>query len=255
MGHVATPAYPKGARWKEVVGLVGLGADIPQLAAATVRAADDGFRLAALDPALRHAVWLFARLPRAARFDDFAAALRGIGLAVPEPPSLFALVKAVSDRVDAQRPRTDLSELAHAAAGEVLTEALGEAAENLFGVTPDEVQRATAGFDTAALFGGLARRLFARFTAKHLNFYLEREVGRNLGGSKRFPNVASHGAFRQAIGDHCHLAAGVVEEIAADWYSSQQHKTNGNVTPESANWLVTHAMEKLGKVLAQEVAA
>lgn len=102
MGHIASPAYPRGAKWKEVVALVGLGADVPQLANATVRAAADGFQLAALDPALQHAVWLFARLPRAATFDDFPAALRGLGLPIHKPPTLFDLTVAVADRVDAR---------------------------------------------------------------------------------------------------------------------------------------------------------
>lgn len=255
MGHIATFTYPKGAKWKEVVALVGLGADVPQLVHATVRAAADGFRLAGLDPALRMAVWLFARLPGAAKFDDFPDALRALGMPVHEPPALFALVAVVCARVDACRPRTDLSELAHAATGEVMAEAFGAAADNLFGVTPDDVQHAVAGFDTPARFGGLARRLFARFSAKLLSFYLDREIGRNLGDRERFPNVAAHGAFRQAVADHCHASATVVEKIAAEWYSSRRHETNGNIPRDAADWLVRHAMEKLAVVLTREVPA
>jgi len=237
VGHIASPAYPKGARWKEVVGLIGVGAGVSQVANATVRAAADGFELAGLDPALRHAVRLLARLPRAAKFDDFPAALRALGLPLHEPPSLFDLVAAVCARVDARHPRTDLSELAHATTGEILTEAFGTTAENLFGVTPDDVQRAAAGYDTPARFAALARRFFARFAVKHLNFYLDREVGRHLGDGKRFPNVAAHNAFRQSLTDHCRLSATAVETLAAEWYSSRQYQTNGNITEASADWL------------------
>ncbi len=253
MGHIASPKYPPGRRWKEVVGLVGGGAEVPQIAAAVLRAGTDGFELAALDPALHHAVWLLVRLPRAAKFDDFPAALRGLGLPVHKPPTLFDLTAAVSAQVDACRPRTDVSELAHAAACEVLTTAVGGAADNLFGTTPAEVQRAVGGFDTPARFAGLARQFFARFTAKHLNFYLDREVGRHLGDRKRFPTLAAHAAFRQALADHCHLAAEVVEKIAADWYSKKQFETSGNIPKESAIWFAKHALEKLTKVLKREV--
>lgn len=137
----------------------------------------------------------------------------------------------------------------------MLTEALGTAADNLFGVTPDEVQRVTAGFDTPKRFAALARQLFARFAAKHLAFYLEREVGRHLGDGQRFPNLAALTAFRQSLADHCQASAVVVEEIAADWYSKKRFETNGNIPKESADWLTKHALDKLTTVLKREVAA
>jgi hypothetical protein len=237
-----------------VVGLISGGAGVPQVATATAHAVRDGFALAALDPALREAVWLLARLPRAAKAEDFPAALFHLGLRVDAPPSLFELTAAVSERVDACRPRTDVAELAHDAACSTLMQVVGAQAGSLFGTTPVEVQRAVAGFDTAARFATLARAFFARFAARMMDFYLGREIGEHLGDGKRFPTLASHADFRQALADHCHLSTAAVETLAAEWYSKARYESGGEIPRGSAHWLAEHALDKLAKVLRREAA-
>lgn len=43
MGHVRLGSLPRSRAWKEVVGLITAGADVSQIANATIRAADKAF--------------------------------------------------------------------------------------------------------------------------------------------------------------------------------------------------------------------
>ena len=65
MGHVRLGSLPRSRAWKEVVGLITAGADVSQIANATIRAADKAFTFVLNDEGFTEAVWLIAdnRLP------------------------------------------------------------------------------------------------------------------------------------------------------------------------------------------------
>lgn len=103
-----------------MVEFIAGGAGASQLATATINAVERGLRAAADDAGVLESLWLLVRIPLAARAPDFAAALRGCGLAVADSPGLTDIAVALSAAVDAALPngrgRTDLGEMAQAAA-------------------------------------------------------------------------------------------------------------------------------------------
>ena len=125
------------------------------------------------------------RLPLAARGDDFADELRRVGVQVPDAPDLYEIVAAVTESIDLRMPnnrgRTDLGEMAQMAAAESLTGYVGVRLRNLFDVAPEDVRDEFARLATATQFGRFARDFFARFTARVLDYFLDRTLSQQAG--------------------------------------------------------------------------
>lgn len=73
MGHVRLGLLPRSKAWKEVVGLIAAGADVPQVANATISAAETAFSFVMNDLGYTEAVWLMTQLAIAAKKPDILA--------------------------------------------------------------------------------------------------------------------------------------------------------------------------------------
>lgn len=78
MGHVRLGVLPRTKAWKEVVGLIAAGADVSQVANATITAAEKAFTFVMDDKGYTEAVWLMTQLAIAAKKDDPYAHLRRV---------------------------------------------------------------------------------------------------------------------------------------------------------------------------------
>lgn len=88
MGHVRLGSLPRSRAWKEVVGLITAGADVSQIANATIRAADKAFSFVFNDEGFTEAVWLMTQLAIAAKKDNFNDHLQSVGINLPQDTSL-----------------------------------------------------------------------------------------------------------------------------------------------------------------------
>jgi hypothetical protein len=77
------------------------------------------------------------------------------------------IASAVSSTIDAKMPtcqnRSDLGEMAQMAAVETIMEVVGGRAHNLFGTSPEDVQRSFHELGTEKQFGAFAKSFFGRF--------------------------------------------------------------------------------------------
>ena len=243
MGHVRTGPLPATRKWNRVVELIAGGAAAGQVATATITAAEKGLKAVADDPGVLEALWLLIRIPLAARGPDFAAALRDIGLDVTAPPDLLDVAVAYSSAVDAAGTRrTDLGEMAQTAGVETINGTVGVRTQSLFGTGPDDVRRGFAALATPARFGTLARRWFATFSYKCLDYFLSKALPDQTGGDNRFPTVAAQNRFTDALRTHCDEAAGIVERFAADWFSLHRFQSKGDITRDEARGFLAHAV-------------
>jgi hypothetical protein len=234
------------------VGLIGEGADTASVAAATMEAAQQGLRDAARDPGLVDAILLLAQIPLAARTQDFAGALRALGMEVPDTPKLLDVVGAFNAHLDAtlaRGGRSDLGEVAQMAASETLTVLGTERARGLFGTTPEDVRRSLAAFATTKQFGSLARDFFSRLTRKYLASFLSRELSNHVGPQGRFPNVDAHTAYNDALQLHCQQAAAIVEAYAGGWFSKGNFE--GGIDARKASDFASYSLTKIRAELAQ----
>ncbi len=251
MGHTRLGELPRTRRWDQVVELVQGKGDPAQIAAASLAAADRGFRQAADDAGVAHVVWLLTQLPLAAREPDYHHRLAELGLEVSGPPGLVELVGAFTDAVDAHMwrigERSDFTELAQMAAAETLTAALGPRTRTLFGASPEDTRRELAALSTTSQFGDFACRFFANLTRRYLTFFLSRELSNHVGGNRRFANIQEHcgfdGRFREALELHSRQASRIVEDFAGGWFSKANWEQT--LTPEATRRFTAVALKKI----------
>lgn len=166
MGHSRLGSLPRSRKWKEVVGLLAIGAGAEQIANAVIRAAERGLMAVAHHSGLVEAMWSLTQLTAAARDPHlgFAESLRARGFDVPDSPTLPAVLAAVADRIDRSMPnsqgRTDLGEIAQCAAVETVNQIVTQRTESLFAAGPEDVRAAFRDLGTKKNFGELTRRLF-----------------------------------------------------------------------------------------------
>jgi hypothetical protein len=222
MGHIRLGVLPRTRKWRQVVDLLRVGADLDAVANSAAEAAESSLQGASADPAFLHAFWLLTQIPLAARGPAFAEDLRRLGLRVPEMPGLMDVTGAYMGAVDhyarARGGRTDLGEMAQLAAVESLTAATAPALLTLFGPDPMDVQRAIGRLAGGDRFSALARDFFARLTRRCLDYYLSRELANHIGAGERFQDDAARVRFNEALDRHCREASRIVEEFAGGWY-------------------------------------
>lgn len=253
MGHIRLGTLPRTRQWIQVLDLIGSGAGTPEIAAATMDAAQGGLRDAAKDPGLVYTVWLLTQLPLAARSKDFVARLRKLGLDVSDSPGLLEVASAFTGAVDAylhrSGGRTDVGEMAQMAASEALV-ALGRpASTSLFETTVADVQQTIKNFSTNKQFSTLAREFFTRFSRKYLTYFLSRELSNYVRADGRFPNIDSHAEFDQGLDLHCRQASRIIEEFSGGWFSKTNFK--GSITKAKAAAYVHVALKKIRAELAK----
>jgi len=100
-----------------VVGLITAGADVSQIANATIRAADKAFTFVLNDEGFTEAVWLMTQLAIAAKKENLGEHLQSLGVNLPQDTSLPDLAAAVSEALDnkleSNGGRSDLGEMSH----------------------------------------------------------------------------------------------------------------------------------------------
>lgn len=247
MGHVRLGILPRTRKWQHVVALIGGGASVEAVAAASADAAGVGIRRASNDPALVRAFWLLTQLPLAARSADYASALRRLGLQLDSSPTLLGLAAATAAAVDSHVSRvggrSDFGEMARSSAIESLSALVGRDLPGLFGPTPHDVQVSLGSFTAPARFASLARDFFSRLVCRHLDYYLSRELPAHVGPDRRLASVEAHANFDKALELHCRETTRIIEQFAGGWYS----KTNfeGSITPEKAARFTHIALRKI----------
>lgn len=97
MGHVRLGSLPRSRAWKEVVGLITAGADVSQIANATIRAADKAFTFVLNDEGFTEAVWLMTQLAIAAKKENLGEHLQSLGVNLPQDTS-FPILQPQSPR-------------------------------------------------------------------------------------------------------------------------------------------------------------
>ncbi len=251
MGHTRLGSLPRTRRWQQVITLIAEGASAPEIASATLRAAEKGFDEAADDHAMVRSFWLLTQLPLSARRENFAEALRQVGLEVSDQPTLMEVAGAFSEVVDSSTRRhgrrTDVGEMAQLAAVGSLTKLVGQRIPDLFESTPTDVRRALRGFATEKNFSLLTRDFFSHFTERYLKYFVSKESSNHVGAGRTFKDIHEHSLFSKALATHCWQASRIIREFAAEWYSKANFE--GGITPQKAAGFVHVALQKIREEL------
>ena len=257
MGHERVGLLPKTERWRALVASIANvtgESDVADLAARTTELLQSQLRDVQTDAGVQAAFHYLVLLGFAARDPETAqGGLKSYGINVSESPSTLDLVRALRDWVAGHGENSDNSELATRAAGDAIC---GWFEENRTG--PGELfqkyENAFAIWHGAASGSGfceLARKFFARFTERYLNYYLEREasaVARSWESRDALErNLQDH---VDRISRHAFETAKITQSFAAGWFNKRRDE--GSVTGEEVEGFLRLAFGKIRDELLRE---
>lgn len=251
MGHQHLGVLPGSLKWRQIVDLIGGGANVADVAAATSAAAESQLGDASDDPAVKHSFWLLTQILIAARTKDFGAELRERGLQVSDSPTLSELTVAMSDAIDREirrsGGRTDLGEMAQLSALESLHAVAGSGLADLFGPGDDRTASVLAGLGTVKQFAVLSRDFFSRLVRRQLTYFLSRELPKHVGSVQRFTTTREHQEFEATLDLHCREASRIIKEFSGQWFSKRIYE--GGIDRDAAGRFVHIAFNKIREEL------
>lgn len=226
MGHSRLGRLPTSRKWKEVVALLGGGGLSAQaLAEAVANAAIQDLERAANDKTLVAVYQMLANIPQAAKEIDFQAALKKIGIDVPQNPTIYDVAQGMATAVDAVAVknglRTDLGTLAKHAGISTLIEMTAEPSTMLWGSTPADMQSGVASFADTTRFGDLSQRFHANLSHGILKYHLDREMPRHVSPTGPFHGISDLRTFDAGLKKHCTEASMIMRPFARDFQGKQ----------------------------------
>jgi hypothetical protein len=218
----------------QIASLGGSGADaagdgvdtameVSDVAEQTVRNVSQQFRKAHLDAGVGAAFEYLVILAAAGRSDDPRSVLSEHGIELSDRPTPLSFAKAASSWLARNQDSLEYGQMARGAVSDTIgawyranippQDRLFEPPDDPF----DVWRRASDG----AGFCELARLFFARFTERHLNYYLEREASAvipGLGARDEF-GVQLNGHVDD-ISQHAFETARIAQSFAAGWFTN-----------------------------------
>lgn len=249
MGHVRLGLLPRTRAWKEVVGLIAAGADVSQIANATITAAEKAFSFVMKDVGYTEAVWLMTQMAIAAKKPDILQHLAAAGIRLPADPSLIdvttAITEALDRRVEGNRERSDLGGLANRAIVGAVNDVLSPKLHSLFASDPDTMRAALADLGRPKEFGEFSRRFFARLANEGLQYFLSKVVNTQLGDGMRFATMNQSAVFNAALETHTREASVIVEQFSSEWFSKHRFEEGGDISRKSSDGFASYALTKM----------
>ena len=249
MGHVRLGRLPRSKAWKEVVGLITAGADVSQIANATMRAADTAFSFVLNDHGFTEAVWMMTQLAIAAKKDNFHEHLNSLGVNLPSDTSLPDVAAAISEALDrnleSNGGRSDLGEISQRALVGAIVEHISPKLPSLFAPDADDVRSALGDLGKKREFGELSRSFFSKLTNESMGYFLSKTLATHLGEGQRFATMNEMNQFQKALDTHCREASLIVKQFSADWFSKHRYEEGGDITRKSSDNFASYALKKI----------
>lgn len=257
MGHVRLGRLPATRKWKDVVKLLG-GAEveISSLAEAVERACDRSLADAVKDPAFVEALWLFLKIPQAARADNFAGELGKLGLEVPNDPTLTDVLVAIDGaledvRLQKDKALSDFGLIAKNAAISALRSLINDRSPSLWAPTQEDERTTLATFASTEHFGELTQRFFTKLLAGHLQYFLDRAIPEQIGPGGAIQSVTDTRTLDETISQHCSETTVIMRAFARDWLGKNRFHQNRELSRLDATGFAAHAFTKIRSELSR----
>jgi hypothetical protein len=255
MGHQRL-APPASKNLPEIINLlVGGRASKTELVNAVAKACDLSLKRALKDPAFVEALWLFIRIPQAAKTGNFPEALRIMGVTVPDAPSIIDIVIGFESAIESVQRKatadiTDLSEMAKLSGISALHSLAHERLPSLWQPTREDMRTTIATFTAPEKFGDLSQRFFTNFVEHTIHYFLDRELPRHIGPDNLVHSVGDLAAFDGAVRRHCAEATIIMRAFAKDWLGNNVYNKGKDISRHDVVGFAAHASEKIRKELA-----
>jgi hypothetical protein len=256
MGHVRLGKPPASKKWREIVGyLAEADVSVAELADAVAAASEKSLARATKDPAFIEALWLLLKVPHAAKAEQFAEALRELGVSVPNDPSVTDVVVGMDAAVEAAQRQhapnvTDLSEMAKHAAVAALHSVISERLPGLWSSTREDERTTITTLAAPERFGELAQRFFTNLVEHNLQYFLDRETPKHIGPGKLAQSVGDLARLDRDIRRHCEETTIIMRGFAKDWLGKNAYHLGKDISRQDAVGFAHVALEKIRKELS-----
>lgn len=251
MGHVRLGRIPTTRKWKEVVKLLGeADIEISRVAEAVEKACDRSLASAVKDPVFIEALWLFLKIPQAARVDDFASALGKLELDVPKDPTMTDVLVAVDAALEDVRCRnsgalSDFGPIAKNAAISALRALANDRNPALWTPTREDERTTLATFASTERFGELTQRFFSKLMAGHIQYFLDRAVPAHIGAGRALQSVSDTRMFDEMVDRHCIETTYIMRAFARDWLGNNRFHLGRELSRRDATGFAAHVFTKI----------
>ncbi len=257
MGHVRLGKLPTSRKWKDVVAFLTAGdVDVSALANAIFKAAETALKRATQDPAFVEVCWLLIKIPQAAKSEDFAAALKELGIEAPSGPSLLDVVigfdAAIEKVMRSPGDRaTDLGEMARQAGIAALYEVTQERLPTLWVAGKADETTTLATLASPDKFGELAQRFFTKLTERNILYYLDREWPKHIRSDKLAHSISDMSLLEGSVRRHCEETTLIMRAFSKDWLAKNVYVKGRSVTPQQTRNFASVALRKIRAELAE----
>jgi len=258
MGHTRLGYnLPRSRHWRDVVELVAAGADVSQVAQATINAAEKAFAFVKNDTGYNHAVWIIIQLGLAGKSADPLGYLQERGICIPANTSLPGIAVALSEAFDNHSRSnggfSDLGELSQRALIDAVIQRIEPKLQqkSLFNMQAEHAQQALCGISSQKELGKLAREFYARLTNESLKYFLSQTLASNVGEGQRFATTNQMAQFEEAIGTHCKEASVIVERFSEEWFSKHRYEQEGKFPDDKIRDFASYALKKMNDELRE----
>jgi len=249
MGHVRLGVLPRTKAWKEVVGLIAAGADVSQVANATITAAEQAFSFVMGDKGYTEAVWLMTQLAIAAKKDDPYTHLQSVGISLPEDATLsdvtVGIIDALDRAVERSGKRSDLADVSGRALVGAVTTALQPHLNGLFPNDKETMRAALSHLGKEREFADLSRSFFERLTNQSLQYFLTKTLATHVGEGMRFATMNQKAQFDHALDIHTREASVIVHDFSSKWFSKHRYEEGGDISRKSSDGFAGFALKKM----------
>lgn len=224
MGHERIGFLPKSKQWNAIIQQLqnydGEDSVVAQIAANTLDALRQSYNSISYDPSLIAAIRFLAVLCQASNSPSQPEELSSLGVIDGNKVTMYSLLRGADNYISADEQSLEISKLAK--------DSLMTAIVN-YQQAHETEQITFDGFDThdvwnnmnsGASFCELARSFISDFTARNLNYYLERLSAREI---KDYSHLVSFNkalkSQASAIASHTEDISKLMQSLAAGWYN------------------------------------
>lgn len=226
MGHERVGILPKSQKWRDIVNEISNFSvendNVPDIAQDTLKNVRTRFEKIHKDTGVQSAFEFFVILSFASKQTNPEKFLSENGINLPDNFTPLKLAKELNNWVNENKQSFEYATFAAKAGIDTISEWY-QTHENKqlklfdFGNAPYEIWRIAS---TGSGFCDLARRYFANFTNRYLNYFLEREASANIN------SINLRNEFKKQLEEHINEiskhafeTAKITQSFAAGWFN------------------------------------
>jgi len=247
MGNTRLGLLPRTHRWNQVIEKLSGSADLPEIAKASLKAAETGLLRLSGDAGFTTTLTAILKFVESAGSKDFGSALEQGGFHIPKEPSILDISSQLREKIDTElsrkRIKSDVSEIAQNSFTETLVRQVSSETPSLFGASPDALKSSLQKILSGVGFKAVMHDFFSTFTKRYLLYYLSRELPSHVGPRLRFNSLEAHNDFNQAFDLYVRQSIRIADEFTPGWFGKA--KFEKKLTPDSVSRFAHVAFKKI----------